>query len=1003
MAGKGSNVGNVYVTVVPTMRGFAREMNRQLSGVDVTQTGRKMGERMGGSMATALSDKLVRSGSAISKLGSSMADLGGKLTQGVTLPLATATAGVGAFALSTASAAETTEMSFTTMLGSAEAAERMMSRLADFAAKTPFELSGLQTATRQLLAYGFTAEDVIPMLTAVGDATAALGTGQAGIEAVTRALGQMQAKGKVQAEEMLQLTEQGIPAWQMLADTLGTDVAGAQEKVTAGAVDSATAIDALVSGMEARYGGLMEKQSQTLAGLASNLVDSLTQPLMELRESDAYAELKDSFSEVVDAAGPFVESLLPHMERGLESVSDVLSAAADAMEGFSDMSESAQGDLIGLVAKAALAGPALTVAGRGLQALGTGIGGVGKVVGGASSLIGGLQAKLLDFATAPGRAATPLTKLVGVMGQFPGATALAAAGIAIVGSGIASFVSCATEGEREARVQAEALEVLGRAAETSADSIEAASDSPRMLGAEISSLGDEIQENWQSITDLGSQFDELNRNTSANISQLQDARQAVADYAGQTDLSAQRLGSLRAAVEVLNDQCGTSYEVVKDSGGAYQVMADGATVAKESIYELIDAQIQQAKIDAASDKLKSIYSEQAEQAEEYARALAQVSDAEKAYDEALSKYGKVGSNYAKQDLDEAKSNLAEVESQMEETGAAAERLETQIGNAAAGGTQSFADLVDGSGALAAFFEETGGDAADFAADLEASGVSLSTFSGLTDAQLAQVAAQWDGTAKSVTEALSDMGVAVDGYNAVPLLGKDAAVTVDSMQLSDAQGRAVVWNGTDLVWKDTGVSVGDTELIDSQNRVWVWNGTDLIPKSTTAQATGNAVTGVAQRAVDNLVRSIAGMHDKSVTLTVTNRTINQTENRVYSGTIPKYAARGGIRTHADGGVRMHAVGAIATKAVPLDIVGEAGAEAIVPLTNRRYSQPFADIIAEGVAERSGGAAEVVAAIAALRDEIRGMGVYLDSGRLVGGISRDMNRSLGRMQRRGALSR
>ena len=65
MAGKGSNVGNVYVTVVPTMRGFAREMNRQLSGVDVTQTGRKIGERMGGSMATAVSDKLVRSGSAM--------------------------------------------------------------------------------------------------------------------------------------------------------------------------------------------------------------------------------------------------------------------------------------------------------------------------------------------------------------------------------------------------------------------------------------------------------------------------------------------------------------------------------------------------------------------------------------------------------------------------------------------------------------------------------------------------------------------------------------------------------------------------------------------------------------------------------------------------------------------------------------------------------------------------------------------------------------------------
>ena len=52
------------------------------------------------------------------------------------------------------------------------------------------------------------------------------------------------------------------------------------------------------------------------------------------------------------------------------------------------------------------------------------------------------------------------------------------------------------------------------------------------------------------------------------------------------------------------------------------------------------------------------------------------------------------------------------------------------------------------------------------------------------------------------------------------------------------------------------------------------------------------------------------------------------------------AKGGIRTHADGG--------IATRAIPLDIVGEAGAEAIVPLTNKRYAQPFVDMISEGIA-------------------------------------------------------
>ena len=350
------SLGNAYVTIIPSMRGFEREMNKGLSGIDFTRTGKKLGVSLGGSMATAVSDKLVHIGDSLTSAGSKLADVGGKLTAGITVPLAGATAAVGTFALKTASAAETTEISFTTMLGSEEAALSMMEELADFAAHTPFELSGLQTATRQLLAYGFTAEDVIPMLTAVGDATAALGTGQAGIESVTRALGQMQTRGKVSAEEMLQLTEAGIPAWEYLARAIGTDTAGAMDAVTKGAVSASAGIDAIVSGMENDFGGMMEEQSKTVEGLFSNLSDAIEQPLMKLRDSSAYENFAESLEDVVDSAGPFVESLLPHMEDGLDAVSGVLDAATDAMDAFADMGEDGQSQLIGMATAAAAAG-----------------------------------------------------------------------------------------------------------------------------------------------------------------------------------------------------------------------------------------------------------------------------------------------------------------------------------------------------------------------------------------------------------------------------------------------------------------------------------------------------------------------------------------------------------------------------------------------------------------------------------------------------------------------
>lgn len=56
-----------------------------------------------------------------------------------------------------------------------------------------------------------------------------------------------------------------------------------------------------------------------------------------------------------------------------------------------------------------------------------------------------------------------------------------------------------------------------------------------------------------------------------------------------------------------------------------------------------------------------------------------------------------------------------------------------------------------------------------------------------------------------------------------------------------------------------------------------------------------------------------------------------------------SAAGGIRMHAEGGY----IATGPTFMTPRDLVGEAGAEAIVPLTNRRYSGAFARVIAEEI--------------------------------------------------------
>lgn len=179
---------------------------------------------------------------------------------------------------------EQTRMAFTTLLGSATEADSFIRDMWDFAAHTPFDFQGVTDAAKKLLAFKFEAQDVKPILTAVGDAVAGLGGGADMIDRVTTALGQMKAKGKVSAEEMMQLTESGINAWQYLAQALNTDVAGAMQAVQKRAVDSAMAVKVITEGMEKDFGGMMDVQSRTLLGMWSTLQDNVAGILRGLGE-----------------------------------------------------------------------------------------------------------------------------------------------------------------------------------------------------------------------------------------------------------------------------------------------------------------------------------------------------------------------------------------------------------------------------------------------------------------------------------------------------------------------------------------------------------------------------------------------------------------------------------------------------------------------------------------------------------------------------------------------
>jgi tape measure domain-containing protein len=185
----------------------------------------------------------------------------------------TAIAGLGTAFLVSAGNLEQTRMAFETMLGSAEAAGKALKDLTDFAARTPFERTDLIDYAKQLLAFGFSADELIPTLTHLGDIAA--GVGKDRLPSIVLALGKIRTKGRATMEELNIMLEAGVPILDALAKKYGTTTAKIIEMVSKGQVGFAEVNDAIqqMSTGTGKFAGLMAKQSKSLLGMWSNVMD----------------------------------------------------------------------------------------------------------------------------------------------------------------------------------------------------------------------------------------------------------------------------------------------------------------------------------------------------------------------------------------------------------------------------------------------------------------------------------------------------------------------------------------------------------------------------------------------------------------------------------------------------------------------------------------------------------------------------------------------------------
>lgn len=206
---------------------------------------------------------------------------------------------LGRFAVDSAAEFEQNRIAFEVMLGSAERAKALLKQVSDFAARTPFELPEVVTASKQLLAMGASADNVLEDLKMIGDLAA--GT-SAPLDRLILNFGQVRLQGKLTGRELRDFAVNGVPLLTQLSKSLGVSEAAVFDMVEAGEVgfDKVRAAFQAMTGEGGKFQNIMARQATSFNGVMSNVRDNfgrLARDVIgisdsgEIREGSIFARL----------------------------------------------------------------------------------------------------------------------------------------------------------------------------------------------------------------------------------------------------------------------------------------------------------------------------------------------------------------------------------------------------------------------------------------------------------------------------------------------------------------------------------------------------------------------------------------------------------------------------------------------------------------------------------------------------------------------------------------
>jgi tape measure domain-containing protein len=198
---------------------------------------------------------------------------------------------------------ESQTRSLEVLTGSAQKAKQIIQELQQLGAVTPFTSTELIDAAKRLQAFGVETNKVVETTKRLADVSGATG---AELQNLVTAYGQVQAKGRLQGEELLQFQERGIALQAELRKMYGLSGDEFQKALEKGRIGAEAVEVAIVrlTNTGGKYADGAIAQSNTLAGKFSTLTDGIEMLAKRIGEV-----LKPALKEVLDFANLTINAI----------------------------------------------------------------------------------------------------------------------------------------------------------------------------------------------------------------------------------------------------------------------------------------------------------------------------------------------------------------------------------------------------------------------------------------------------------------------------------------------------------------------------------------------------------------------------------------------------------------------------------------------------------------------------------------------------------------------